>query len=121
MADPILDENLLLARLKSPPNVIDTENLQSAAMGTLLDIYDRKVTREEFIKMASPCVALYAAVGRFELLMSIKECFDAETLDVSSFTVAATGIKAAIDAHSASVTETVNRLKACPTSQDKVH
>lgn len=121
MADPVLDENLILARLRWPRDEIDVPVLENAAMCALLDLYDRKVTRDAFIAMASPCVALYASLARLDTLASIQEVFDAGVLDKSSFDTSVRRLKGTIDGQRGQVSDIVTQLKLCPTSADPVH
>lgn len=121
MADPVFDEDEIIACLRAPVTDDTLTVLQDGAMKALLDLYDRKVTRDEFIKMASPCVALYGHINKMWLLASILGAFTDKKLTESAFTEANATITSFIRRDAEVVVEHVKRLKMCPTSQDAVH
>lgn len=121
MADPILDEDTIVALLKSPISAQTVVRIQSGAMQALMDLYDRKVTREEFVTLASPCVALHSSAARMWLLANVERVYDNDKLDDDAFKQANESLEALIRVQSETVIEIVKRLKMCSTSQDVVH
>jgi hypothetical protein len=121
MADPVNDENMILELLRSPIKAETAGRLQSGAVQALIDIYDRKTTREEFLQMAAPCVALYGQVCKLWILQSIQSVFEDGDLDKERFDKAREGLEDVIRVQAESVIEIVKRLQMCPTSQDAVH
>lgn len=121
MADPVVDEDGIIALLRGAPVRDNVSRLQTGAVQALVDLYDRKVTRQEFLSAASQCLALYASVSRIELLGSIHDVFETGHLSEDSFKVAEEQLQQLIRLQTANVIELVERLKKCPTSKDIVH
>jgi hypothetical protein len=121
MADPILNEQeiiLLLRAAASPDNVA---RLQTGAVQALIDLYDRKVTREEFLHSAAPCLTLYGSAAKLWLLENIHGVYAEGALDQERFTQAARGLEDLIRKQAESVIDIVRRMQLCPTSEDRVH
>lgn len=121
MADPIMDEENIRLLLSSPPGLDNIGMIQCGAAQALLDMYDRKVTRAEFVEHASKCLALYAQCAKLWLINNVEIAHTAQPLDHEAFERARTGISDIIRAQSMALIEQVKRLEQCPTSQDKVH
>ena len=121
MADPILDEDLIIHFLRSPVVPEMMHQMQSGAVQTLLDLYDRKVTRDEFCEAAGQCVVLYSSAARMLILDSMRQLYIDQALTPAAFDEAVVGLQRIMRIQTAGVIEIVERLKLCPTSQDKVH
>lgn len=121
MADPILDEDDIMSLLRSPISAENVSRLQAGAVQALIDVYDRKVTRDEFVNLASPILALYGQVGKLWMLSNIRDVYDAGNLDNGKFVAANTTMEDLIRKQAETVIEIVKRLKLCSTSQDVVH
>ena len=121
MADPILDEDGIIMLLKAPVGYETTNLLQAGAVQALLDMYDRKVTREEFCEHASRCIGLYNEAGKLWMLGNIFEVYLDGSLDRSKFDTAKASLVELVQRQCETLIDMVQRLKQCPTSQDKVH
>lgn len=121
MADPILDEEGIKELMRVPVKAEHVHMIQAGCAQALIDLYDRKVTREEFSHMASPIIALYAQTAKLWMLASIEMVHDAGDLDKRRFELARDGLEDLIRKQCESVIEVVKRLQQCPTSQDAVH
>lgn len=119
--DPVLDEEGILELLSMPVQVQTISALQAGAVQALLDLYDRKVTREEFIKSAAPCIELHAQAAKLWLLNNISRVYADGALDAERLTKAHDGLTAITTAAAARVHDIVSKLTQCPTSEDKVH
>lgn len=121
MSDPLLDEDGIVQLLQSPIEVDNIHRLQAGAMQALLDIYDRKVTRQEFINLSSPVVALFGQAAKYWMLNNIKMAHDERLLDDNQFQIAESGMQDLMRKQCETVIEIVRRLQSCPTSLDKIH
>lgn len=121
MADPVLDEDLIVSLLKSTISADSVARLQMGTVQALVDLYDRKVTRDEFTTAASHCLALYGQLAKLWLLTNIESVYDAGHLDKNNFKQAAAGLQDIVRKQCEGVIEIVKRLQLCPTSEDKVH
>lgn len=121
MADPVFDEDDIIHLLRAPvvPGAIDA--LQRGSMQALLDLYDRKVDRKEFIAAGSLCVTMYAMLSRVYVLKSIEQLFRDGELAQGSFDKANEEIAQLVRVQAEALIEVVKRLQMCPTSKDKVH
>ncbi len=121
MADPLLDEDFILHLLKRPVIADQLHHLQTGSVQALCDLYDRKVTREEFTTQASVCLGLYGQCAKLWMLNNIKTVWDEGDLDDDRLTQAADGLAELVRVQAEQVIEIVKRLKMCPTSKDAVN
>lgn len=121
MADPVLDEDYIERLLTSPVGINYTDVLQTGAVQALVDCYDRKVTREEFLNAAGACLTLYGQNAKLWMIHTIKEKFNEGTLTHEHFREADEAFVHLIRRQAEQVLEIVKRLKLCPTSKDPVH
>lgn len=119
--DPQVDEDYLIGMLGAPINTNTTDIFQSAAMGVLIDLYDRKVTRDEFIASISPCAAMYAQAARLDGLNNIKAVFDAGHLNPASFDDAGKFLTDNIRRYGDRLIAMLKLLKECAGSKDPIH
>lgn len=121
MADPVLDEDYIMQLLRSPVTHETADLIQGGAAQALVDLYDRKVTRDEFVAACSRCLSLYGKASRFNMLQDVRVVFDAGNLDKNSFDVADKGLRDAIRTQSEGLVDLVKRLMQCPTSRDPIN
>ena len=93
---------------------------EEISVQALADLYDRKVTRDEFGTQASVCIGLYGQCAKLWMLKNIKDCWDHDGLDADTFAVAGEGLSNMIRLQAEQVIEQVKRLQMCPTSADIV-
>lgn len=121
MSDPIFDETLIEHLLAVPVTPDTADAIQAGAVQTLIDLYDRKVTREEFMTSGAACVALYGQCAKYWMLQSVYRAFKNSELSDEHFVSADKGLAALIEEQAKKVQEIVGRLKQCPTSKDIVN
>lgn len=121
MSDPFLDEDGIIALLTCAPIRDNVARLQTGAVQALADLYDRKVTRQEFLSGASLCLSLYSSAARMDILASTYDVFENGTLSTASFEKASGQLQDLIRVQCDNTIELVRRLQKCPTSQDKIH
>jgi hypothetical protein len=121
MADPLMDEQLILDQLRVEPGYENIAKLQAGALQALIDMYDRKMTRGEFMHCAASAVALYGQTSKLVMLGSVRQAFDCGDLDIARIVQAEGQLIDLIRRQSGTVAEIVERLRQCPTSQDAVH
>jgi hypothetical protein len=121
MATPFFDEQLIVDLLKSTVNVDNVGRIQQGAVQALVDLYDRKVTRDEFTTMASLCLALYSQAGKLWVLGNIEAVYAAGDLDTKRFATAREQLVEIMRKQCEGVIDIVKRLQLCPNDEDKVH
>ena len=117
----MFDENNIIDLLSMPVNRDNANAMKAGAAQTIVDLYDRKVTREEFCVALEPVLNLYSYIGRLSMLAAIHDTFDKGALTDTAFIEANEVIVKLVRAHCQQTVELVRRLKECPTGQDKVH
>lgn len=120
MADPQLDEDHIIALLQTPPLTTTWAELQKGAVQAMMDIYDRKVVRDEFIRMVTPCLVLYGQAAKLSLMVNVSVAHDQGDVDAVRIKHAIDGLASSIRDQSERVIDIVKRLKECPTSKDTV-
>lgn len=121
MADPVLDEDGIIALLSTPINPQTSEAVEAGAVQLMMDMFDRKCDRREFASHVGMAVTLYASCSRLQLLNSIREVWEAGNLNEQRIGKAYNEITDLIRAQQVSCVAMMERLKQCPTSQDKLH
>ena len=121
MADPVFDEDSIRALLAAPATVEYTIAIQTGAVQAAIDLYDRKVTREEFMNSIAPCITLYGQAAKLWMLHNIKDVFETGELTPERFAKTNDAMCELMRKQLQTVTEIVKRLQTCPTSRDAVH
>jgi hypothetical protein len=109
MADPLFDENHILSLLSVPINRDNIDAVQAGAVQALMDLYDRKVTREEFVACLAPCLVLYGQAAKLWILHNVKDVHDAGYLETEKFDEASEGLCDSMRKHCETVIEIVKR------------
>lgn len=122
MTTPIIDERMLLKVLDCTANYEHVERLQQGALMTIIDAYDREVTRDEFITIIQAFSSLVDSVGRLALLHNVKQFVDhhgqATPADIER---AQAGVTEMAQNATKVVAEIVERLRQCPLDEDRIH
>jgi len=121
MSDPVLDEENIIDLLRCPVKAATVGRLQAGAVQAMIDLYDRKVTREEFINALAPCITLYGSAAKIWMLANVRAVHEDGDLDTAKFDHAMSALEDLTRKQSETVVEVVKRLIQCPTSQDPVH
>jgi len=121
MADPVFDEALIIQLLQMKVCTDNVGPIQQGAVFALANLYDRKVTRDEFIGMAATILNLYGQSAKIWLLKSIEVNFQDGELDQDRIDMARVGLEELCRKHCEHAIEIVKRLQECPTTRDKVH
>jgi len=108
MGDPQLDEDMIIHMIQQPVTQLTLPYLQQAAMMVLTDLWDRKVTREEFGLSAGKAITMYTALAKLHVHYAM--------LDASMDKLHEIIGKRVIE-----LVKVVEALQACPTSQDTVN
>jgi hypothetical protein len=115
-----MDEQTVLAML-GEDIVKNAKVVEHASVFALVAAYDRKVTRDEFMSIASSAMGLHSNLIRLALLNSISTHHLNNVLDAALIT---NTIAAAIDLakeHQKNVADFMARVTECPTSADKIN
>lgn len=120
--DPIINEDMIIEALDCTLTSETIQQVQSGAFMLVLDAWDRKVTRDQFIAAVGAAQALVDAVARVSLMSNVKRCHAGKggISDVDIETAA----HGCMEMAKKSNLECVNMarlLKQCPLSEDAIH
>jgi hypothetical protein len=121
---PLFDEQMILDCLAQPTNFDGIGPLQSAAMMTLVDCYDRKVERDFFGNVAATALALHTAMGRLHTI-SVLRAMVAEPQFKENPEREIDGAIKSLTAHAVlrqkELGQMVHLLVQCPTGEDSIN
>jgi hypothetical protein len=125
MSSPVLNENIMLEALKqSPPEALgeNARRLRTGAVMLLLDAFDRKVTRDQFIAALGSATELIDMLGRFEIASNVKE-FEATSGRVTKadIEVMIDRVTKQIAEFTAQCSKMAELVHQCALDEDKVH
>jgi len=121
---PLFDEGMILDCLAQPLDFNAIGPLQSAAMMTLIDCYDRKVEREFFGNVAATCLALHTAMGRLHTSSVLRAMAKEEQFKENPEKELDGAIKSLLNHASMRQKELnnmVHLLVQCPTGEDSIN
>lgn len=121
MADPILDEQEILQDLHTPVSPATVARLQMAVVGAMCDLYDRKVTREQFLALLGPCISMYGACAKLHTIDRVRTAHRAGEVTEENLNVTVTASEDKLRTYVGAVRGIMKQLMECPTSEDKVH
>ncbi len=128
MTDPIIHEPTLLDHLDCTVGYDNVSRLQAASLMSLINAYDRKLTRDNFISLAERAMAMHSQMAKLFLMTGVCEHhrINATREDgAEDFTLALVRthhdiLNTATEVHT-DLRRLVKMVTECPTTQDKVH
>jgi hypothetical protein len=121
MPDPILSERDILHRLDVPAGVASFDRLQTAAMLSIVDGFDRKIQRDPFVHLTGAALSLHANLSRLQLLDLLIEHHAKQTLTLDTLARSNTELVAYCEAARRVLVTKVELIAECSTSHDKIH
>ena len=121
MADPVVDEQHLMGSLDVPASLAVVERLQSSSVISVIDGFDRKVTRDPFIHLTAAAFSLHTHLGRLHLIARINELFKQGKLTQERLTDAENQLIAFCEVERVTLCNQVALVAQCPTSASPVH
>lgn len=125
MVSPLIDEAVLIDALKpADPDQLDENviKLRSGAALLLVDAFDRKATRDQFIAALGAALGLSDIIARYETMMHVK-MFEKEHGCVTKADIEVTmgSILPKVKAYTDQCAKMATLLQQCPLNEDKVH
>lgn len=121
MANPIMDEDMLLEMLACQMNYDNTARLQSAALYAVVAAHDRQCTRDEFIALMESAMGVHSYVGKMSMMTQIRQNFTEKQLDLEMIDRSLENLISYGNSSQANLRAFLTRMVQCPTSLDKVH
>src|ERR1035437_6353686 len=120
MADPILNEDMILAGL-SPAASLDVANqLQEASCMAVVNAYDRQIKRASFIDLTNAAMTMTSNLGRLQVTARCRDMLEQDKLtkeQLADAIIRTIGYSKSARVELFKLTELVAK---CPTSLDKV-
>jgi hypothetical protein len=121
MADPHIDEDLMVDLIATNLAPDTVRRLMAGAIMLLLDAYDRKVTRDNFCQIASGAVALHSYAAQYGCIVLARALSRSGDLTEQKLTDSVETLRRLTeDGAEASIIHARN-LRECPWSDDAVH
>lgn len=118
MTSPVIDEAVMLEALSTPGGT----HVRSGATMLVLDAYDRKVTRDQFIATLGAVVTLLDAVSKQEMMLNVKDFYkDKGAVTAADIEMALLTTNEALNVGCAQCVKIAELLQKCPFDEDKVH
>jgi hypothetical protein len=94
---------------------------QNAALQVVMDLYDRKVTREEFARNAGVAISFYATLAKLYVVEQTRDMSAAGTLTLDAIDTSATKLTEIAAGKAVQLARFMELLSQCPWSEDAVH
>lgn len=120
--DPIINEDMLVEALDVTLTSETIQQVQSGAFMLVLDAWDRKVTRDQFIAALGASQAMIDSVARVSLMANVKRAH-ARNDGLSNVDIE-TALQGCMDGAKTANVECLKMahlLKQCPLSEDPIH
>lgn len=120
MVDPVLDEEEINRLLNRPVRLDSIEEIQQGAVQTMIDLFDRKVTREYYNGALMQSLILYGQCAKLWMLNSIHTCYHNNELDERAFDHTYNSLKRMVESQQTVVQSIIEDLQKCPSSKDRI-
>ena len=124
MTSPVIDEDVMIEALKeaAPADIGEnTKRLRTGAQLLLLDAYDRKVTRDQFIAALGACTSLMDALGRHSMMTNVKDFEQSGAVTKADIEVTLAGVTKLVQQSTAQCSKMAALVHQCPRDEDRVH
>ena len=121
MADPMINERMLVDTISVPASLENIERLQSGALMATINGFDRRLQREPYIELAAAAFSLHTHLGRLHMVARIKELFNQEKLTKERLNDAEEQLIAYCEHERVALQKLTGLVVQCPTSADPVN
>ena len=121
MADPIIDERMLMETIAVPVSLAMVERLQSGALMAAINAFDRKLERGAYIELTASAFSLHTHLGRLHLVARINEIFKQGKLTKERLAEAELGLIGFCESERVAMRGLTGLVAQCPTSNDIVN
>jgi hypothetical protein len=121
MADPIIDERMLMDTIDVPVSLGAIERLQSGALMAAINAFDRKLERSAYIELTASAFSLHTHLGRLHIVARINELFKQGKLTKERLAEAEQGLIGFCESERVSMRNLTGLVAQCPTSNDSIN
>jgi len=119
--DPQINEAGCVFMLQQEINAETLPYHQNAALQVLIDLYDRKVTREEFLHHAGIVVTFYSTLAKLNVIDQVRAMTITNTLTLETVDTSHVKLHEIAAAKAAMLSKFMTLMAQCPMSDDVVH
>ena len=121
MGDPQINEEGCIFMLQQAVNQETLPYHQNAALQVVMDLYDRKVTREEFGKNVGTAISFYATLAKLYVIDQTRELKAKDALTEEIIANSHIALTTIATDKAAALVKCMVLLSCCATTQDAVH
>lgn len=121
MPSPQINEGMILGVLGVPLSVEAVAQLQTGAALSIIDGFDRQITRPNFIDTMNESLALYGAMGRLESVTTMLKMLKDNRLDAATLEKAVENLTNAAEHHRKELKDKMALVAQCPWDHDSKH
>jgi hypothetical protein len=119
--DPQINEAGCIYMLQQEITFETLPYVQNAALQVVADLYDRKTTRDEFMKNVGTAISLYATLAKISIVRQSQALLADGPMDGEEVGKAGDHLTAVAAGKAAALVKVMRLLMECATSEDKVH
>lgn len=121
MADPQLNEAMILDILDVPVSLEMAERLQSGALMSVLDAYDRKILRDPFTDIVAAALTLNQQLGRASLAQAVHNLIKSDGLTEEKVTATIKHYLERAEEQKAKIIKIMELVVQCPKKGDTIN
>jgi hypothetical protein len=121
MVSPRIDESMVLGILDVPVNMNTVPQLQSGAILSTVDAWDRNIQRGPFVDIMAVSFNLHSGAGRLQTMISIRDMLSNGDLDVTKLDDAIGRLVSATETHRNALLKHMELVSQCPVDEDQIH
>lgn len=123
MTSTLVNEAMMLEFLRADRTPTNVTRLTNGAALVLLDAYDRKVTRDQFIAALGAALGLADACGRLSLCSNIRDHArdNDDKASLVDLEVAIHGVTNLVENATLECTKMAHLLQQCASDEDRLH
>jgi hypothetical protein len=121
MADPVIDENLIVDLLDVPPSPDTARQLMAGATMLLIDAYDRQISRDYFVSVVHNAMSLHTYAGQYGAVTNTQRLLADGKLSAEVLVTSSDAAVRLLNQYIALCLRQAHLLRECPLSTDRVH
>lgn len=121
MADPIINEFMILGVLDAKASEDTIDQLQYGAVLSTMDAFDRKIERRPFMEVAATSYKLHSLLARLASVADISRRLKDNLLTPESLDETMKQIAGAAEWQRVALMQKMNLVAQCPKTEDTIH
>lgn len=118
--DPVLNELMILNALEAKSGPASVQRLQTGALMSVIDAFDRRIQRPEFCQIVYSAMALHSHLARIHLGMAVETLIKQDLMDSKKIEEALRILTGDAESERISLYKQMELVVQCPTAADSV-